>query len=427
MRMSNYKYTIETITPLNIRNNEKYKSFEIIPTSAIRRSSKVSKGDFYVIDFDLLMKHEPNFVEKLIDIFRFEEYGKISELISNIDPQKYAKYQLKKYDPQLKISPQSEIIQHIKTNGKPFIPGSSIKGSFISALLREEQISDYFKQSVSRIIRDLDSEVKRQGRKNPRKIYSQKFQRKLKELIGDHNISIAKFIKFSDTYPISPENFRLANIKIFAVNGKKIEWFTMSRQRRYSSSSSDARGLITEVINSKTVLEGVFDINDFETTVDIIKKYERERTPWLESTNLLNKLLNIEENSGNLLTNLLSLIRENVGNYIQNEIKFARKYDIKPFLKFYSNLQNKNENLKENQILLQIGFATGFLSKVLWNKVDFQIVEGLKKLQNLKVMKGRIKSDLFPKTRRVILKNEMGYGEIYEPLGWVKLTFEENE
>jgi len=131
--MKSLKLKLEALTPIHVGSGAKYD-----PLEYYIKNNKLVRIDFYKICSD------PAFRKYNDRVIRAAFESK-KEFISILAPELAELYPL--YSIDSRLAEGLEIREHIKTNLKPYIPGSSLKGSILTAMAY-----DYFKSHQ----RDLD-------------------------------------------------------------------------------------------------------------------------------------------------------------------------------------------------------------------------------------------------------------------------------
>jgi CRISPR-associated protein Csm5 len=274
----------------------------------------------------------------------------------------------------------NEIISFVKTAGRPYIPGSTLKGAFRTALLRGvwTSVERKYKTKFEEALRERDVSLKELDD------YSEE------EIFGKPHYSPFRLVRFSDSLPLSQKELGICEMKILNICYGKVKWF--KERGENIEDSQNAKAFYLEVLKPGIKVEGVFEIDSKDKSGNV---YRSTKNWWV-------------------LEHVFQNIRRDIENYIEKEKKFYARYRLDEVEKFYQKLEEISKNLEENEILLQIGYGTGYLSKTVgrfFTKDDFE------KLSK----KGMHVSDfnLFPKTRRIIFSE----GNPATVPGWIKITF----
>ncbi|MFO7153238.1 MAG: type III-A CRISPR-associated RAMP protein Csm5 [Bacillota bacterium] len=368
-----FRYEAEILSPLHIGSGDSSRSFEYL----------VENNTVAFIDVWKLLnanKNNRGFIDSFYRLIGEEGRFSWDEVL------KYApKVQLKdfiSYEVDILGAQQvgNEIISFIKTAGRPYIPGSSLKGAFRAALLRGiwDAVENRYKKRLEEALGDKDVTLKELDD------FSEK------ELFGKPHYSPFKLVRFSDSLPLSQKELGICEMKILNICSGKRKWFNSPGKN--VEDSKQARALYLEVLKPGIKVEGVFEIDSKNKTGNVSKNV---RNQWILECAFQN-------------------IRRDVEDYIEEEKEFYAKYGLYELEQFYQELQERSRGLEENELLLQMGFGTGYLSKTVGRFFDKDDFEKLSR-------KGMRVSDynLFPKTRRIIFS---GGNPVSVP-GWIKITF----
>lgn len=364
-----YKYEIEVLSPLCVSSGNKLQSFEVA-----REREKV-----YVLDV-MKMAKDKNIMKHVID-FNFSEGNNLASFLDKrkINYKKFVKYELEAAGTAWDNN-RFEINELIKTAGRPYIPGSSIKGAMRTSLTRKLDEEDVYLNALENAVRNriADKNCDNQAEES---------------LFGTPYTSPFRFLRVSDTDPADFRDLELTSIKVLNDVRGRIKWF---RRGDNEERLEDGLTLYAEAFKVGTRLKGKIGLG----FVEYFKN---------------NPLAQNEIKNLPVIDSFVTRINEDMKRYINEELAFYKKYNspnLSEVVSFYEGLSRMK--LEDNQFLLQIGFASGYKAKsVIVKRLNRDFYE---KLQN--ISRGRVYDYLFPKTRRLAVKN----GEILYPLGWVKIT-----
>ncbi|ODN29663.1 type III-A CRISPR-associated RAMP protein Csm5 [Fervidobacterium thailandense] len=410
-----YRYEIEIITPVHIGSGNKIKAFEF----------GYDKERLYVLNVEKIAEEFPELTDEIVQVLMEPDGSNNSNNlfallkrkgVSNF--QKFSKYAIKAYNFR-NYNGLREFFEYIKTAGRPYIPGSSIKGCFMKELAT-------FPAMQSRAIGILQSLSKIQDPKERSKKFEQESKRLLVDTFGDPRHSFGKLLRISDSTYLEVEALQLANVKILGINGSKngprqIAWFFGKRQGEsiYKNEPDQTNGVFCEVLPQGLRLQGYASVLHIEPT-----NSETQQYPWMRKENHLNNLV-----SGNsVLLDILNFIRSNVSNYLQTEKGIFKSITpnqsptnrmiLYNYLQFLEKIDKLQQNLKPNEVLVRLGAHTGFITKSILGYPSQNLIPVLKNF-----LKGTVHVNEFPKTRKLILKDRNDV----EQLGWVKITFYEEK
>jgi len=247
---------------------------------------------------------------------------------------------------------------------RPYLPGSSLKGAFRTAI---------FDWALAQNPQALDTRRLRDSRKWA----AQPIERAL--LGRDPNHDLLRALHVADSLPLSPnKSLSIENAQVITGGqpGSPIE---------------------IEALRPKIQLRtGVkLDLSLFTGQAER-KLHLGDRLRWLQ--------------------NLMTVCRARVTPILAAERDwFARRYPHSPIAGFYAQLHELVTGLPENRCLLQVGWGGGWLNKTAGLRLDDRQREEV--IRRYRLARGkRQPGDPFPRSRRVVLD---GQGRPVAPLGWV--------
>lgn len=378
---------IELITPLFIGNGEKYSPVEYV----------LDRGTFNPINMEKFL--EDNLYQKSIysNLLDGMSKGSIDFLKlcreNRIDYKNYVRFTLS--SPDLK-KPQ-EVIRYIKSGGKVYIPGSSIKGALRSTLTKYAVNSESDLKLFTKTIMNSQTGASNSRDDSSGNKHSSKTSAKTLDDEGDGKIfgitynSPFRLVSISDSDMKAPDVLKIYDIKILNVCNGRIKWF--NRPGNNVDYPEDARSFF---------MEGIAEENSFSSVMSV-----NEASSYIISESGI-------KNAG-IVFNFVSEINEEIKKYISSEYDFFRKFsnsrDLKAVIDFYGGLLDKAEKLEENEFLLQVGFGTGMLSKTIIQYLDDDM-----KSKIAQISRHRHYDKMYPKTRRIVFEN----GKAKCVPGWIK-------
>lgn len=357
----NLNMKIETISPLFIgceKESELLKGIDYI---------QIDEENILIIDHsklrDVLLKKklEELFIEKL----KKGEMREINKFLKFLKENRINLEDVISY--KIKGVANGPIKRFINSAGRPYIPGSSIKGAIRTAFAYYLLLLKNKKELVIKEIKDI---IK--TKKDPREA----FKNLNKEVFGEPNYDPMKNLIISDTNFYEREKMVVYSLKRLNIKNKR-----------------EIASLSCECIPKGVVLEFSFKINEplvlFNSDFEFIKD--------------LNKIFDI--------------INEFNRNLIEHELAILKDFD--DIKKFYEDLKQSMRDIK-NGAILRIGFG-----KTFWHQVILIILKDEKILKeyereylNKKVWKKRkvMEEDPLPISRWFLYDKGKKGG-----LGWVKL------
>uniref|UniRef100_A0A7C5V539 CRISPR system Cms protein Csm5 n=1 Tax=Caldicellulosiruptor owensensis TaxID=55205 RepID=A0A7C5V539_9FIRM len=376
-------YELEVLTPTIIGGQDKLQSFEFVKDGYY----------LYFINFDRLLE-ENLFKESFVDELTRGLSGNLKDFNIrdvmtkyNIDFRRSSKYKLKLEGVQ-KLS--REIVPFVKSAGRFYIPGSSLKGAIRSSLTKA------LKKNLIKLYEDA---LNQKGKVDPQHLSSDADQK----VFSSPNESPFKYLQISDSSFVNPDDAAVFEIKVMNICDGQVKWFAGVKEGKTNNVNDPKQ-------SSSILAEGIKPgVKAFGSM-----KVEKDFVDGNEVVTGLKEKIGMNVSAADPVEFLAEVMRAVAKDYIQRELNFYRKYNQAQIVSEYHKLLNILNSLELNQFLIQIGFSTGYLSKtvgIFFTKTHF---EKLKMIDQ----KSRIYPDLFPKTRRIIFKN----GQVYTVPGWIKVT-----
>lgn len=266
---------------------------------------------------------------------------------------------------------RQQLRQFISTAGRPFIPGSSIKGAFKTAVLFDWLVSDKEGKSVLEELRKLVKEKK-----------SDEFNRFdiVQRCFGNISEDGFRFLHISDSETIPAEKIQATELKRVSILEKKghsipqpAECLAEKTETKLSITLQEPTGGVKLNFQYK---EGLKDL--FKKTKKISRKTVDAELAELDSS------------------------------------EDDRNPDLESFLHFYESLEKEIEKLQPNETILRIGSGKTYFDNSIGHAVD----DDNELNAFLKLIDKKFSSFPYPKTRTAVIKND----KPFRPLGWVKLT-----
>lgn len=367
-----YKCKLKTLSPVHIGSGKEYGPSEYVQAKAKQKGEIVNiikRVKFDKLYLDLPDDEKDKFLRNLSNsnYSLKQDYPKINKTYTRYNSINKSK------------SSPKDIIEHIKTSDKLYIPGSSIKGAIKTAILYnlfdEDDLQDV-RNTIRKKSRGLLS-YKRDYNKFVDYFFAAKRGNK-----AQAQKNIMRFLQIPDTTTVKlPTIYEIVTIMAKQRGGKSDGQF-------YGRGGNVASFM--ETIDEGKTLKSNFTIN-----------YDEEI---LYENNLSDKIGILDMN----------YIKEAIYNFakdlIQYELYFANEYDISYLTKFYTNLDKINS--LESPVM-RIGAGSGLMATSLGMKIkDYD----LRLFDEIRQTFRRSYDYEFPKSRK-ITKNGL-------PLSWVQLNFE---
>ena len=312
-------------------------------------------------------------IDRLLNNLSEENWGKavkgvpLSEIITKNQYSHYALYILN--SPVGNPNPSS-IKECVKDSYyRPYIPGSSFKGAIRTGLAWA-----MLKDGLVKIDkRDIGYNPRYAGRTLMARLFG-----------TDPNHDLLRAFSISDTEPLVPGTSMELNM---------VAIYNLTRQNSFQLKENRYRFAV-EMIRPGTTFYGMVSIDDFLLGPDIAKRLGFDR--------------NLE-----YLKKFIPYCNDFSKKLIEQEKNFFQEYKLNKVIQFYNKLANLVEGLGENECLLQISWGTGWNAKTLQSVLSPELMQLIRAQFRL----GRRESNVFPKTRRLVERNNVPE----EPLGWIKI------
>jgi len=346
------KYNIEIMSPVHIGNGNKISPMEYILEDKFDR-----------IDMDSLFEDKDFPKDEFIE--KAKSYVYLGSFYPNI-AKRHKLYSLEVCDELKKKKRVKEVFEFIKSGGKAYIPGSSLKGSIRTAILYYAIRNDV---EIYSLVKNQLTQLSIMGG-NKKKADDQVEEK----FFGKTTYDFMKGCIVSDSNLASPDILKLELIKVLSVN--------------IANKLQPKLELLAETLVG----------NKFEISIKIDDFYFKGEAKELGFSN-----------KKEYLENLPNICNEYSKSLIEYEIDFFKKYgnEYKDLIEFYENLKNI-----ENGFLLRISWGSGWHSMSVARL--FQEEPFFMELRK-KFRLGRKGIKIFPKSRKVVVDDK-----IY-PLGWIKL------
>jgi len=368
---------IEPVSPVFIGSGEKIEKFETI----------VEGNTMYILDFQKLLTNDDFvelFIKRIQDILDPSKKDKaMKEIFQEL--KKLKKLNLKRSEvflgtfqvPCRNNKPVNlQMKRFVRSAGRYYVPGSSIKGAIRTALIKSDQnLVRHFEDHLKK--RNINIEM---------------------EIFGRPNQSPFRLLEISDSDFIDKE---FVKFKLITV-----------------------RNLLKTKASIPMILELWLDNKDESNKNK--DKSNKVRALLQSRVDRLSQMENVIKDPGKLLETLgdkgkfVETVKNASEKIIQLEIERIKKAsnpnEFESILNFYKGLLEENKEMRDG-FLLRLGAQTGFFSKTFFTR--FLNWEELKFLKSTcKVYrKIKINAHLFPVSISIYESQEP------KPLGWVRVRF----
>ncbi|MGB9853120.1 MAG: type III-A CRISPR-associated RAMP protein Csm5 [Candidatus Kapaibacteriota bacterium] len=340
--------------------------------------------------------------------------------------------------------PWKEVVEIIKLSNKsPYIPGSSLKGVFRTALLYTaiSENLDELKEFIKKATKDLENHQR--AKANEKQKGNKDLGKKLDDDIVNHffvceskgdgfdpKYDLLKFVSVCDAYLNEPVKnpFKLASTELLLINARK--------QPQTPIVEFIKKGLVfkTEIsvdFNAIKLIASQLKENDF-----IYDNENKDKKIWIDFKKKFNRLFKIDVRDLIQNNNPLDLEKRIVERIMYALRKFSKdvlQWDLNwlgqvsskktqsSYSKHISDLENVyNQHIKNSSNIFKIGWASGFTATTVFlalrndpNNEAF-LKNMLSEFIPKQKKKDRIDLNKFPTSRR------LAYG--VSPIGWLEFS-----
>jgi len=379
------KYKISIITPVHIGNGNKLSQVDFV----------LDKGMLRVIDIDeVISKIQNN--QKALAIFNLQdnpealinefEQGRFN-MKEFLDAYKISYSSVEKYSCRCSYSNPREISEFMKTGlGRPYIPGSSIKGALRTVILWHLIKDSKPKEVTDRLEQILNPDV---GEKQDNNLLN-------KHLFGKNpNYDFLRGLQVGDA-GFEIKDIAAGETKVLNIDeNRQYGWKKLGKYGFTTHNHKEATSIFTEMLNKEATSEVAIKIESFLFDYPLAKKQ-----------------LGFNDKK-KYLTQLAKKCNEYAKEFIKNELDFYHSYKMNPLEKFYEQLQVPDDN---DGFLLHLGWGSGWRG-MTGNWLDDKYLRRFREKFSMRKSFGEWQQfPIFPKTRKIIFENNQPY-----PLGWVKM------
>ena len=294
------------------------------------------------------------------------------------------------------LSAADSVSEQIKdARGRPYLPGSSLKGALRTVLAWR-----HFPEAGLEV--GLDALRDRDGKLPADKYADANYEARL--FVGGGggtaaNRDLLRTLQVGDSTSIEPGGLMLAPVTIY---GGRPPLARLGRQ---------AAGF--DVLN----VEAVAPDQSVEARVHI------EEYPFVAQERRVGELGFAARHEW--LLELAAACRERCAALLAAEQAYYRERGLAALERFCASLQHEAAELGPNGFLLPIGWGAGWRSKTLGERLEAEPEEFAAIVQQYRLKRQRSEGfepgDLFPVTRKLVLNG----GQPWRPLGWVRVIWEE--
>jgi len=266
---------------------------------------------------------------------------------------------------------RQEVYEFVKSGGKPYVPGSSIKGALRTAVLLaavagSRELRERF---LTELRGSLGEKRERLSRQAERAVFG-----------SDPRTDLFRTVKVTDSSPVGSPGLAVYESRVYS--GGRYKPFT----------------LLSECMQPGTTVSGYITLDDW-----LLRPEAREELSFGACVGFLRALEEVLKRAGSYL--------------VQIEAAFYQNTELSRLQAFFGDLRKRVER---GECILAIGWGSGWRSKTVGQAV-FEYDPELFARIRTRYRLGREKAP-FPKSRKLVV-DDRGVGIM--PLGWVRLSLRE--
>lgn len=275
--------------------------------------------------------------------------------------------------------------------GRPFLPGSSLKGAFRTAIIRRLAKAD--KTLLSKLALSVNRNIETKHHQEQQQI---KLDTLLANLLGDDpKNDLMRTLSIGD-FSFNVDDTGLQNVRVYRMENPTGPVMNRKRTR-----SGNIMGPITvEKLCENSCGKGMFSFDDFLLYKDV----EESCFNFKKSINLPWLIESCRSLTEHTIKTELSFFKDKSGEFIQD------------FCSFYTDLEKMVKKLQKNETIIQLGWGSG------WRGITGQLLEAdelsIHFRKNYLKQAKRYHDFPFPKSRRAAEINNK-----FVPMGWARLSF----
>jgi len=273
---------------------------------------------------------------------------------------------------------KAHIRRFISTAGKPFIPGSSLKGAIRTAVL----VDWLLKTKDGKMLLDqIRVHVEKRDWKSLKRIDP------ARQCFGSISHDIFRYMRVSDSQVIEPTALSVSAMKRVSLRiGRKT----------FRRNTSDIPQL-SETLNASV---------KSSCTLSFLKPRSTSSFSFIDQQSI---------------SSLFSIInRISLDSCLRELDELQSLNEFRDFITFYEKLEQDMKSLKTNEAILRLGGGKTWFDNSIGLSIDSDIF-GDEKLLGQYLFLLRIGNIPFPSTRSAIVKDNVPV----QPLGWIKLSVED--
>ena len=280
-----------------------------------------------------------------------------------------------------------EILEFVRESAGWIVPGSSLKGALRTATLKAN-LTEQQKSVWAAKIEETFNNIQDNKRKK------EEAATKAEQTVsGQPNYSAFRALKIGDSQPAGQEAMAIYSVRVLSLRQNGYGWKQLPRNT--VDEPRQATVIFFEAMRPGTRLAG-------RMTLDRLLLGSRQ----------------INLTGQNIFNDWLQRLREAGKEHLAAEKDFYQRINMKSLVEEYARLEKIAATLAENQVILPLGWGSGYTVKTLRGAMPEDKFRQLAAGYGLQLRPGFP----FPKTRKIVFAN----GTPATVCGFVKLTLKED-
>lgn len=388
MRMrGNWQYHMQVLTPLHIGSGQALLPFEYVTDKNLEQVVRVDIPRFFRLPGFPVQKYTAQVKQAGFNLQGdFRQAALKCPLYSIKTSGNLPELQNAGYDSQ-------RILEHIREAGKPYVPGSSLKGALRSMLLRG-MVNDHQEKYEADLQREIEQveAMDPKGKNRKKAFFSNQPEQRL---LGDQNRSLLRVVQVSDSSHLDLSALQLGCIKVLSQSQYAYCWKILGGETN-TEDADKATPVFFEALAPGTKLEGRIKIDADLMNEGVARQLHFEK-----------KLSYID--------NLVKYLQDGANRLLEHEKQFYEKLGFNPGIRQIEYLQKELQDCGDDSFLLPLGWGTGYLAKATGWIINGQLMERIR--HNFAM--GR-QGFALPKSRKICFEQ----GEVVAIPGWVRISLQ---
>lgn len=384
-----YSYYMDVLSPLHIGNGAKLEPLEYVVLPKRKK--------FYRLDMNKLFASPSFNLESFVRGSKNRNFSAATMIGRNINIEEFAVYSLSIPDAEARLLERNkgQVQEMIKECGRPYLPGSSLKGALRTSLLASFLAADSFRNEYEEEIYNSLQEtvrLRREERNKKKKFFSYEAE---SSLLGETNYCLMRALQVSDSSTVNSNEMAVYAIKVVSPKRDGYAWKILGRGGGTTDNPDQATTSFIEALTPGTQVRGTLKIDEYllQDEIDGILGFRGKK----------------------FIADLAGCCRRACEEFLRNEALFYRNLGLQPLVLAFDQLLTYSQGLMPNQFFCQLSWGTGYGAKGVGKVINRELFASVRDAFRM----GYRDQD-FPKTRKIIFQDG---GPLTVP-GWVKVTLE---